>query len=58
MKNYYITEDLDESIILTAIGGVVDGRMWCVGVRKNDKTHRMRNFDGFYSVEKLEKIIK
>jgi len=56
MKKYYTTEQLDETIILSTVGGEVDGRIWCTGLQKKDKTHRMRKYDGFYDVNKLKKI--
>ena len=55
-KVFYITEELDKTIMLEVMGGEVGGRVWCVGRCKNDLTHRKRNFDGFYNVSTLKKI--
>lgn len=55
---YFVTEDIDKSIILKAMGSEVDGRVWCVGILKSDKTHRMRDYDGFYVLDNLKKINK
>ena len=56
MKEYFVTEELDKTIILLAMGGEVDGRVWCVGVSNKDLTHRKRNFDGFYNASELKKV--
>ena len=53
---YFVSEDLDKTIILKVMGSDVDGRIWCVGVLKNDKTHRVREYDGFYVVDGLKKV--
>lgn len=55
-KEFFVTEELDKTIMLKAMGGEVDGRIWCVGVHRKDITHRQRNFDGFYNVSTLKKI--
>jgi len=55
-KEYYIVEELDKTILLRTMGSDVDGRMWCVGVKRNDKTHRMRDYDGFYNLSELKKV--
>ena len=56
MKEYFVTEELDKTIILLTIGGEVDGRIWCVGVSKKDLAHRKRDFDGFYNANELKKV--
>ena len=56
MKNFYTTSELDKTIMLKIHGTDVDGRVWCTGVLRRDKTHRMREFDGFFHLNKLEKI--
>lgn len=57
-KEYFVTEELDKTIILQTIGGDVNGRIWCVGVKEKDKTHRMREYDGFYNISDLKKITR
>lgn len=51
---YYTTNDIDKTILLQIKGSEVDGKVWCVGVLKHDKTHRKRDFDGFYSTNELQ----
>lgn len=57
-NNYYTAEGIDKSIILKFIGPSVENRVWCVGYKRGDKTHRIREADGFYNIDHLlpEKI--
>jgi len=57
-KKYFVTEELDETIILLSDGGDCDGRVWCVGVDKKDVYHRMRDYDGFYNLSDLKLLDK
>lgn len=56
-KEYYTAEGIDETIILTIMSSEVDNRVWCVGMKKDDITHRVREVDGFYDLNEL-KLIK
>jgi len=56
MKEYFVTEELsDKTIVLHVMGSEVYGRVWCVGRKKEDLTHRMRQYDGFYYVSNLKR---
>ena len=53
---FYTTKNLDKKIVLKITGSESDERVWCVAVLKNDKTHRIRDYDGFYEITELKQI--
>lgn len=56
MHKYYTTEGIDKTLILLVMGGEVLNRVWCVGVKKEDTTFRVREVDGFYDIDILQPI--
>jgi hypothetical protein len=56
MKKYYTAEGIDKTLMLSIMGSEVQNRVWCVGVKKDDTTYRVREIDGFYDINILQPI--
>jgi len=54
--SYYTVEGVDKTIVLRIMGSEVDKRVWCVGYKKDDKSFRFRNVDGFYKIDELNEV--
>lgn len=56
INQYYTVEGIDKTLMLIIMGSEVLNRVWCVGVKKNDITYRVRKIDGFYDIDTLQPI--